>query len=78
MFDIQDYVNLLNNAEKESIRNADEEYVFFDVSVANVGAVARIQISNDLQDDWNDKIGADWNGYDAILYVEELKGYLED
>ena len=70
---LQDYLDLLNEDELKLIKEADEEYVFFDISAPNVGVVARIEISNDILPDWDKSMNMNWNGYDAILLTEELQ-----
>ena len=73
MFNLGDYLDLLNYDEINQIKEADEEYVFFDIGVSNVGAVANIEICNDIQPHWAELMGEGWNGYDAILLTEELQ-----
>ena len=76
---LEDYVSLLNEEEITQIKEADEEYTFFDVSVFNTGAVARIEISSDIEPEWEEKMSEDtWNGYDAILCTYELQEFVRD
>ncbi len=71
---LQDYLDLLNEDEIQEILEADEEYVFFDVSAPNVGVVARIEISNDILLRWQELMDENnWNGLDQILSVSELQ-----
>ncbi len=71
---LQDYLDLLNEDELKLIKEADEEYVFFDVSAPNVGVVARIEISNDILLRWQELMDENnWNGMDQILSVSELQ-----
>ena len=79
MRELIDYINLLNQTEIDRIKNADEEYTFFDIGVSNVGAVARIEICNDIQPEWEELMDDEnWNGYDAILLTEELQDILRE
>ena len=76
---LQDYLDLLNEDEINLIKEADEEYVFFDISVFNTGAVARIEISNDIEESWDTALHPDyWNGDDVILLTLELQELIKN
>ena len=79
MRDLQDYIDLLDETEINQIKEADEEYTFFDIGASNVGIVVRIEICNDILPDWEECMDEEnWNGYDAILSTEELQDILRE
>ena len=69
------------------IYNSKKEYIFFDISSFNVGAVIKVVLTNNYEK-YSNYIVNNWNGYDCIfentseLYytVEEIlcKKYLSD
>ena len=79
MMVISDYIALLNKEQIEQIKEADEEYIFFAVSIANVGANINIETSSDIELEWQYRTHEDnWNGYDIITYVEEIQNLIKD
>lgn len=78
MFELIDYVKLLNGSEVKEVMESDKEYIFFDLSVSNVGATVRISFSDEFSSEWKKFINSDeWNGYDVVLYTEEIQEMIE-
>lgn len=70
------FENLMNSLSKEDYKKIqkkvyDFEYVFFDISVFNVGAVINLEFLNDIPNFQE-------NGYSCVLYVAECHQYIID
>ena len=68
-----DYVamvlNELSEKQIKRIKNTSKEFIFFDVSVFNAGAVVRIKCTNNYKP-INENT---WNGYDFWLESENAR-----
>ncbi len=75
---LQDYLDLLDKNQIKKIKKSNKEYTFFNISVFNVGPVARLEFSNDILLGWSEAMDDnEWNGADTILFTEELQEILE-
>lgn len=70
---IKDYLKLVTIKDLKSAIKSDKEYIYFDVSVFNVGASVSIVCTNKTNH-FNDN---NWNGYDMIIENDQdLKDYM--
>lgn len=65
-------LNELSEKQIKRIKNTSKEFIFFDVSVFNVGTVVRIKCTNNYKP-INKKI---WNGYDFWLEYNDAANCL--
>ena len=66
-YTVKDRLNDLKISELLKIYNSNKEYVFFDISVFNIGAVVRIILTNNYDKYSKYLEGYNFNGYDFIL-----------
>lgn len=63
----------LTKDQKDEIRSTDKEYVDFNISVSNAGAVIRTEMTDHLREIPEDE----WNGYDFTSSTAEVVRFLD-
>ena len=66
-------LNELSEKQIKRIKNTSKEFIFFDVSVFNVGAVVRIKCTNNYKPINKNT----WNGYDFWLESKDAADCLK-
>ena len=65
-YTVEDRLEDLKVSDLLKIYNSNKEYIYFDISVFNAGAVTKIILTNNY-DKYSNYIKNNWNGYDTIL-----------